>query len=128
MIEALIPVGSVVRLVESDFLAIICGFYPDDGEQMYDYLAVPYPFGLTSPDALLFLDEGAVTEVVAPGYADEHGQEVLAAAVEMMNAREEAFIAIGEELEKEGSLEGLPDLDPEVADEPELAGSTFDMV
>ncbi len=128
MIEALIPVGSVVRLAESDFLGMICGFYPDNGEQMYDYLAVPYPYGLTSPDALLFLNEDVVTEVVAPGYVDEQGQEALAATVEMMNAQEELFIAIGEQLEKEGVFEGLPDADSEEEEDAETGGTTFGML
>lgn len=104
MIGALLPVGSVVRLDGAEFLAVVLGYYVDNGEQMYDYLCAPYPAGLDDPSHTIFANSDAIVEVVSHGYLDEQGEEVLKAAVEMMNAREEAFVRIGTYLEENGLL------------------------
>lgn len=106
MLDALIPIGSVVRIAETDVLAVICGFYPDNGEELFDYLAAPYPIGLAGDDYAIFLDQEAIEEVVAPGYLDEQGEGLLKATVEMMNAREQAYVRIGRILDEAGELEG----------------------
>lgn len=106
MLDALNPIGSVVRLDGQENLFVILGFYPNDGEMMYDYLAAPYPAGLADESSALFLNAGAITEIVAQGYLDEQGQKVLAATVELMNAQEAAYIAKGKALEEAGESQG----------------------
>ena len=70
----------------AEFLAVVLGYYVDNGEQMYDYLCAPYPAGLDDPSHTIFANSDAIVEVVSHGYLDEQGEEVLKAAVEMMNA------------------------------------------
>ena len=104
MLNTLIPIGSVIRVEGQDWLALVIGFYPDNGEQMYDYLLAPYPTGIADDTNVFFANSNAIVEVVSRGYLDERGEEVLKAAVEMMNAREDAFIKIGTYLEENGLL------------------------
>lgn len=105
MIDNLIPVGSVVRLKEVDALVVILGYFPDDGERMYDYFAAPYPTGLASENHAILLDADGVAEVVSQGYLDDMGKKALEAAATVMNAREQAFITIGMALEESGELQ-----------------------
>lgn len=102
MADALIPVGSVVRLEGVDLLAVVLGYFVDDGERMYDYLLAPYPVGLDSTEHAILVDAEGIAEVVARGYLDEEGERALTAAAEMMEAKEEAYIAAGRELDAAG--------------------------
>lgn len=102
MAETLLPIGSVVRLVGTDFLVVILGYYVDNGEQMFDYLAAPYPMGLDDPDHAILANADAIVEVVARGYLDEDGERALAAAAELMAAREDAYVIMGKALEEAG--------------------------
>ena len=104
MIDALIPIGSVVRVADESALAVILGFYPDNGDRMFDYLAAPYPTGLAVTGDVLFLDNDAIVEVVALGYLDEQGRNILAKATEVMSAYERAFVKMGKALEEAGRL------------------------
>ena len=109
MIEELLPIGTVVRIGEGGPLATIMGFYPDDGKRMYDYLAAPLPMGLATAGHAILLDTDGISEVVSRGYLDPSGREALKGAAAIMNAREEAFVAIGAELERQGRLGGDDD-------------------
>lgn len=104
MADALIPVGSVIRLEGADFLAVVLGFFVDDGEQMYDYLLAPYPAGLDDPDHAILANADAIAEVVSRGYLDEDGERVLVAASEMMEAKEKAYVIMGKALEEAGKF------------------------
>lgn len=109
MADALIPVGSVVRLDGVSFLAVVVGFYVDDGEQMFDYLLAPYPSGLDDLEHAILADADAIAEVVSRGYLDEDGERALAAAAEAMEAQEKAYVLIGEYLEEKGMVLGSDD-------------------
>ena len=65
MADALIPVGSVVRLDGVDLLAVVLGYFVDDRERMYDYLLAPYPVGLDSTEHAILVDAEGIAEVVA---------------------------------------------------------------
>lgn len=104
MLDALIPIGSVVRLEGQDWLAFVLGFYPDNGEQLFDYLLAPYPMGIVGQGDTLLVNAGDIAEVVSRGYLDEQGEEVLDAAVAMMNAQAEAYVKMGKYLENAGKF------------------------
>ena len=119
MQDALIPIGSVVRLKGQDWLAVILGFYPRSNEILFDYLAAPYPMGLATQEGALFGNADAIEEVVSRGYLDEQGEETLGALVEYMNAEAQAYIEDGRELERLGLLH--------LEEEPPAGESTFKM-
>ena len=109
MPDALIPVGSVVRLEGTESLAVVLGYYVDDGEQMFDYLLAPHPTGLMGPDSALLADSDAIVAVVSRGYLDEEGERALEAAAEYIAAQAEAFVEAGKVLEEAGLLTGSAD-------------------
>lgn len=102
MIDALIPIGSVVRLEGQDWLAVILGFFPNDGNLVSDYLAAPYPTGLLSEDNVAFVNADAIAEVVSHGFLDEQGEEVLTVLADLKNAEEELYVTIGRKLAEQG--------------------------
>ena len=104
MADMLIPVGSIVRLEGAEFLAIVLGYYVDDGERMYDYLLAPYPAGLDDLDHAILADADGVVEIVSRGYADSDGERALTAASELREARERAYVLAGQALEDAGLL------------------------
>ena len=104
MADTLIPIGSIVRIEETDFLSVVLGYYVDDGEQMFDYLLAPYPTGLASPEHAILADADAIAEGVSRGYLDEEGERTLAAAADYMSAQEKAYVAAGTTLEEAGLL------------------------
>ena len=73
------PIGTVVRLtIDPDMLFAIAGYLPRrDGGKMFDYFAVPFPFGLAKSNQYILFNADRITEVVHMGYCDEEGQALL---------------------------------------------------
>ncbi|MBQ7613441.1 MAG: DUF4176 domain-containing protein [Butyrivibrio sp.] len=75
--EDFLPVGSAVMLEGGEEPVVIIGFCqvtsPDKGAPIYDYCAVPYPFGLMDPSKLLLFNHKDIKEVKHKGFMDEAG-------------------------------------------------------
>ena len=73
------PIGSVVRLyMDEKTLFMIAGYLPKhDDDGVFDYFAVPFPYGMTDANKYICFNRQAITELVHTGYCDAEGQEVL---------------------------------------------------
>ena len=71
-----LPVGSVVRLKDEDRLFAIAGFcqaLPEDDAEIFDYAAVPYPYGYINSDMLFLFNNDDIDEIKFTGYLNELG-------------------------------------------------------
>lgn len=74
------PIGSIVRLyMDENKLFMITGYFPkhEDNEGVFDYFAVPFPYGMTDDSKYICFNREGITEVVHTGYCDEECKEVL---------------------------------------------------
>lgn len=73
------PIGTMVKLtVDEDMLFMIAGYLTRQGDgKVYDYFAVPFPFGLSKDNQYILFNHDRITEVVHTGYCDEECQDVL---------------------------------------------------
>ena len=79
--KTLLPVGSIVRLKKAVRKAAIIGFMQKvssgDGSEkqdVYDYLAVPYPEGFLGKGSLFLFNEDNIEEVCFKGYESKEGK------------------------------------------------------
>ena len=73
MWEGLLPIGSIVRLRQTEKLIMIIGTWQVGGSEettIYDYAGVTYPEGYINRDILLGFGREEVTEVLYVGYMD----------------------------------------------------------
>lgn len=73
------PIGSIVRLyMDEKKLFMIIGYFPQHEDSgMYDYIAVPFPYGMMTDRHYICFNREGITELVHTGYCDAEGQEVL---------------------------------------------------
>ena len=73
------PIGTIVKLELSDSLQfMIAGYLPKRGDSgVFDYFAVPFPFGLVDETKYICFNRASITEVVFEGFCDEQCKEVL---------------------------------------------------
>ena len=74
------PIGSIVRLyMDENKLFMIAGYFPkhEDNNGVFDYFAVPFPYGMTDANKYICFNREGITELVHTGYCDAEGQEVL---------------------------------------------------
>ncbi|WP_408070261.1 DUF4176 domain-containing protein [Butyrivibrio sp. JL13D10] len=72
-----LPVGSVVRLKNEDRLFAIAGFCQgteDEDAEIFDYSAVPYPYGYLNADNMFMFNDSDIGEVLFTGYLDDLGK------------------------------------------------------
>ena len=63
------PIGSVVRVDNSDQLCMIIGFqYIDNNNNEYDYLASYYPYGIDKQHSLVFFNHSQILSTYHIGY------------------------------------------------------------
>lgn len=72
MSDKLLPLGTVVSLIDSPSMIMITGFYPISYEkkQMFRYLGIPYPIGITKESDMILLNDDSIKEVLHKGYED----------------------------------------------------------
>lgn len=72
--EYLLPIGSIVKLKESERLLMIIGVlqngkaYPD---RTFDYVAVPYPQGIQDSRMNLGFDHNDIEEIIFRGFEND---------------------------------------------------------
>lgn len=71
-INELLPIGSVIRLVNGKKSLVITGILQHDLETdvTYDYMAVPYPEGFISKEYVFFAQHENIEKVIFKGYSD----------------------------------------------------------
>lgn len=77
--NVLFPIGSVVSLKGLDQAKlIIIGYYPQnrEGGKIFDYLAVPYPYGLQLNTETIFFDHSEIGCVCFKGYENQESLAV----------------------------------------------------
>lgn len=68
----LLPIGSVVLLKDATKKMMIIGIFPvsENGKQINDYLAVPYPEGYVGLDNNFVFNNEDINDVIFTGYAN----------------------------------------------------------
>ena len=72
LIEELLPIGSVVSVLDIDHRLMIIGIKQinfDDNHE-YDYVAVPYPEGQVTSDCQVLFNNNDINEISFIGYQD----------------------------------------------------------
>lgn len=74
------PVGTIVKLdIDESLQFMIAGYLPKrEGSSVFDYFAVPFPFGLVDETKYICFNRDSITEVVFEGFRDEQCEEILA--------------------------------------------------
>ncbi|HBZ02936.1 MAG TPA: hypothetical protein DEO83_03895 [Lachnospiraceae bacterium] len=72
MYKDLLPIGSVVRLADTERDVMICGriVVPDGKNDIYDYVGCIYPEGISSGDDLVFFNRDAIELLLFVGFQD----------------------------------------------------------
>ena len=73
MAKEFLPIGSVVKLVDSSALAMIAGYLPITpvrADYVWDYLGFKFPIGYTDDDKIYCFDHTQIEVVYAYGYRD----------------------------------------------------------
>ncbi|WEG15246.1 DUF4176 domain-containing protein [Alkalihalophilus pseudofirmus] len=77
--KTFIPNGSIVLLNGGNKKLMIYGrkqlLLAEEKEEMYDYLAVPYPEGYINPDYSYVFNEKDIAEIIHKGYSDQEEKE-----------------------------------------------------
>lgn len=76
MFNKLLPLGSVVRLVNGNKRIMICGRLQERLEDrvVFDYCACYYPEGILNPEELFLFNHDKIEEISFQGFADEEEQ------------------------------------------------------
>ena len=75
---ALLPAGSIVKLSgTSADMYMIAGYYPQDGDMIWDYSAVEYPGGMGANGEMHTFYADEITEILHVGYTDETAERLL---------------------------------------------------
>ena len=79
--EDLLPIGSVVLLKNGRKKIMIIGVKQKNLEtnEVYDYLAVPYPEGFISADCAFFVNHDLIEKIYFRGYENEERETFLTA-------------------------------------------------
>lgn len=76
--ERILPMGSVVRLVPDGALVMVTGraalSVQNGVKGWFDYVGVPYPFGVADKDAFLFFNREDVYEIEYLGFVNSDEQ------------------------------------------------------
>lgn len=75
--DELLPIGTIFKVKESDIvLFMLIGYYPrlQENDNMFDYLAVLYPYGIDGDESFYTINSDQIAEVVYEGYTDEDSE------------------------------------------------------
>ncbi|MBR6526973.1 MAG: DUF4176 domain-containing protein [Lachnospiraceae bacterium] len=97
--DKLLALGTVVRVnlgKGNTASLMIAGYYPRSLEtgEVYEYLTVMYPFGMTHQVAVQMIHADAILAVEAEGYMDETAEVFTTGLPEMIKKTEEAVLSV----------------------------------
>ena len=78
MWKGLLPIGSVVKLHNSDLRFMIlssCVVMESDQNKIYDYCSCYFPDGFEDPDNLIMFNQDDIEDVFCVGYISPEGEE-----------------------------------------------------
>jgi hypothetical protein len=77
MYKNLLPIGSIVRLIEGERKLMVCGriVCKDQDETIYDYVGCLYPQGITSSSGMYFFNRDVIEDVYFIGFQDKEEME-----------------------------------------------------
>ncbi len=81
----LYPLGTIVTIKGVQQAVMIIGYLQKVNEHIYDYMAVPYPTGLTSMNSAIVFDSAMLSTLVAEGFKDEEGEAFLNAVPRLVS-------------------------------------------
>ena len=71
-VKEYLPIGTVVMLEKDIMLYMIVGYFNRINEEnVYDYIAVGYPYGLVAMESLFYFNHENVDEVIQMGMLGE---------------------------------------------------------
>ena len=83
MTDKLLPIGSIIKLGQTDYDVIICGYGGSGANgKVYDYIGTFYPYGFINKDKILSFNKDKVTKVVFEGYKNEKYETVVGGMME----------------------------------------------
>lgn len=73
MYKDMLPIGSIVRLIEGERRLMICGRIVSQAgsDKIYDYVGCIYPQGIEDADNMYFFNRDAIEEVFFIGFQDK---------------------------------------------------------
>lgn len=72
MDNKLLPIGSIIKMQESDLLFMICGYVDKNkkiDDKFYKYFGCIYPMGINGKESIL-INEEKIEKVIFIGYQD----------------------------------------------------------
>ena len=72
MYKDLLPIGSVVKLIEGERYVMICGriVVPEGMNDIYDYVGCIYPEGISSGEDMVFFNRDSIELLYFVGFQD----------------------------------------------------------
>ncbi len=93
-IENLLPIGSIVRLNDSEKRLMICGIKQSgssgDGDVEADYIGIMYPEGYMGEQYQYLFNHDRIVEVVYRGFEDDERDAFIQKLSEIFAKRQEA--------------------------------------
>ena len=85
----ILPIGTIVKLLESDKNVMITGYLQQNKatKYTYDYCGCEYPMGITGKDGNLYFDKADITAIVKMGYMDEETKKIQEKIKEYMGTK-----------------------------------------
>ena len=90
--KQLLPIGTIVRLANSDGLVMIAGFLPEGAShpgEIWDYSGFLFPIGIQDAEEVFLFDNNQIEEIYALGYQDAEAFEFLAGIADLKTRLEE---------------------------------------
>lgn len=117
--EQLLPLGTIVKVnlgEKSTAHLMIAGYYPQSEKtgEVYDYLTVMYPFGMSYKTALQLTNKSSIISVEAMGYMDDEAEQFTKGLPELL---EKAKGVILEQLKEAEEQTEKPEEEATVAQE-----------
>lgn len=96
MKKKLLPIGTVVQLIDDKVKIIIAGYCPTGTARpgyIWDYSGFPFPLGYRKPDEVLQFDHEQIETIFAMGYQDSEQfqfmEQLVTAATELKVGKNE---------------------------------------
>lgn len=71
--DIILPIGTIVKLIESDSKVMIMGYSmkSKQGGYLYDYCGCEYPYGILNKENIVYFDKKDVRSILKLGYRDD---------------------------------------------------------
>ena len=77
MEDKYLPIGTIVFLKDDIVMHMIVGYLSKDKEgKLYDYLSIPFPYGMMTTNAVLPFNHKDIEEIIFNGYKNEKFDEI----------------------------------------------------